>query len=71
MPFFGRYVSFFGASNSSLVLSFSNFLEYAEDFFKTLIILSAILLPIKSPVASDFFWIALLKAVSIASAVDF
>ena len=41
------------------------------DFFETLVILSAILLPIKSTVASAVFWVALFEAVFIASAVDF
>ena len=41
------------------------------DFFETLVILSAILLPIKSPVASAVFWIALYEGVFIASVVDF
>ena len=36
-----------------------------------LVILSSILLPIKSPVASAVFWIAFSEAVFIASAVDF
>ena len=36
-----------------------------------LVILSAILLPVKSPVASAVFWIALLETVFIASVVDF
>ena len=45
------YLSF-GASDSSLA---SLFCERLEDFFKTLVILSAILLPIKSPVASAVF----------------
>ena len=36
-----------------------------------LVILPAILLPIKSPVASAAFWIALFDAVFIASVVDF
>ena len=43
---------FFGTSISLLA---SSFCEYLEDFFKILIILSAILLPIKSPVASVVF----------------
>ena len=42
-----------------------------EGFFETLVILSAILLPIKSPVASAVFWIALFEAVFIASVVEF
>ena len=41
------------------------------DFFETLVILSAILLPIKSPVASAVFWIALFEGVFIGSVVDF
>ena len=36
-----------------------------------LVYLPAILLPIKSPVASAVFWIALFEAVFIASVVDF
>ena len=36
-----------------------------------LIFLSAILLPIKSPVASAVFWIAVFEAIFIASVVDF
>ena len=40
-------------------------------FFDMLVILSAILLPIKSPVASAVFWIALFEAVFIASLVEF
>ena len=53
------YLSF-GVSDSSLV---SLFCERVEDFFETLVILSAILLRIKSPVASGVFWIALFEAV--------
>ena len=41
-----------GISISSLA---SSFCECLEDFFVTLVILSAILLPIKSPVASAVF----------------
>ena len=55
-------------STSSSVSSFGNFLL---DFLETLVILSAILLPIKSPVASAVFWIVLFEAVFIASVVDF
>ena len=40
-------------------------------FFDMLVILSAILLPIKSPVASAVFWIALFEAVFIGSVADF
>ena len=42
----------FGVSNSSLALLFC---ERVEDFFETLVILLAILLLIKSPVASTVF----------------
>ena len=37
------------------------------EFFEISVILSAILLPTKSPVASAVFWIALFEAVSNAS----
>ena len=52
-------------------ISVSSFGNSFVDFFETLVILSAILLPIKSPVASAVFWIALFEAVFIASVVDF
>ena len=57
------YLSF-GISISSLALSFCSFLDCnsVEDFLEIFVILSAILLPIKSLVAS---------AVFIASVVDF
>ena len=42
-----------------------------DGFSDTLVILSAVLLPIKSPVASAVFWIALFEAVFIASVADF
>ena len=48
--------------------SVSSFIDF---FFETLVVLSAILLPIKSPVVSAVFWIALCEAVFIASVVDF
>ena len=43
----------------------------ASDFLKTFVILSAFLLPIKSPVAFAVFRIALFDAVFTASVVDF
>ena len=55
-------------STSTSVLLFCN--SFA-DFFETLVILSAILLPIKSAVVSAAFWIAGFDAVFIASFVDF
>ena len=58
----------FGVSDSLLALSFC---ERVEDFSETLVILSPILLQIKSPVTSAVFWIALYEALFIASAVDF
>ena len=42
-----------------------------DDYLEILVILSAILLPLKSPVASAVFRIALFEAVFIASVVDF
>ena len=61
---------FFGVTltTSSSVSLFCN--SFA-DFFEALVILSAIFLPIKSPVASAVFWIALFKAALIASSADF
>ena len=41
------------------------------DFLEIFVILSAIFLPIKSPVASAGFWVALFEAVVIASVLDF
>ena len=58
---------FSGVSDSSLSSLFCGFL----DFLETLVTLSAILLTIKSPVASAVFWIALSEAVFIVSVVDF
>ena len=56
-PSFGDIYLSFGVSDSSLASLFCGFLECnsIEDFFETLVILSAILLPIKSPVASAVF----------------
>ena len=47
-------------STPNSVSSFGNSLV---DFFELLVILPAILLPIKSPVASVVFWIALFESV--------
>ena len=55
--FFGIFVSWF--------------CNLLGDFFETLVILSAILLPIKSLTASAVFWIAICEAGFIASIVDF
>ena len=56
---------------TSISLLASSFCECLEDFFKTFVVLSAILSPVKSAVASTVFWIALLEAVFIASVVNF
>ena len=56
-------------TSSSFVLSL--LCNSFTDFFETLVILSAILLPTKSLVDSAVFWIALFEAVFIASVVDF
>ena len=61
------YLSF-GISISVLALLFCSSLE---DFLEIIIILSVILLPIKSPIASAVFRIAIFEAVFIASVVDF
>ena len=72
MSFSGDMYLSFGASASDSSLA-SLFCErnFVEKFFETLVILSAILLPIKSPVASAVFWIALFEPVFIVSVVDF
>ena len=54
---------------SSLFVTFSKLL--CGEVFKTFVILFAILLPIKSPVASAFFLIALFEAVLNASVADY
>ena len=62
--FSGDMYLYFGASISS-------FCNSLGEVFETLVNLSAIVLPIKSRVASDVFWIALLEAVFIATVIDF
>ena len=59
--------------SSAIFNSFSSvFKTFCEGFFETLVILSAILLPIKSIIASSaVFWIAHSEAVFIASDVYF
>ena len=59
------YLFLWVANSTSLLLSLLDF------FLETLFVLSAILLPIKSPVASAVFWIALLELVFTASVADF
>ena len=63
------YLSF-GISISLIDSTFCEF-NSQQDFFERFMILSAILLPIKSPVASAVFLIAFFQAVFIASIVDF
>ena len=62
------YLFLWGVISTSSSLLLCNSLA---GFFETLVILSAILLPIKSPVGSTVFWIALFDAVFITSVVDF
>ena len=72
--FFGlfvwRYRFFFGISTSSLASLFYE-CSSLEEFLEMFVILSAILLRIKSPVASAGFWITFFEAVFIASVIDF
>ena len=69
MSFFpGHIYLSFGISLLASSFSECNFLE---DLFEAFVILSEILLPIKWPVASEVFWIALFEVVFIASVVDF
>ena len=56
-------------TSSSVWLLLCN--SFANFFFEALVILSTILLPIKSTVASAVFWIGLFDAVFITSVVDF
>ena len=65
------YIHFLLGVALSTSNSLSLFCNSLVDFFEALVILSAILLPIKSPVASAVFWIALFDAAFIASVVDF
>ena len=61
------YLSF-GVSDSSFASLFCNSFD---NFFETLVTLSAFFFTIKSLVASAVFWTALFEAVFIASAVDY
>ena len=61
---FGIFISF------SSVFECNSFKVFCGDF-EILVILPAVLLPIKLPVASAVFWIALFEALFIASAEDF
>ena len=66
----GDMYHFLGAAVSTSS-SVSLFCEvFGDFFFERLVILSAILSSVKSPVASAVFWIALFKEVFIASVVD-
>ena len=60
----GEMYLFFDASNSLFCNSFG-------DFFEKIVILSAVLLPIRLPVASAVFWITFFEADFIAYVVDF
>ena len=69
MSFFYRYIDI--CLYSVISISFSSVFE-SNSFgdFEILLILTAVLLPIKSPVALVAYWIALFEAVFITSAVD-
>ena len=55
-----------------VIFTSSSFMgNFFTGFFDMLVILSVILLPIKSPVISAVFCIGLLEAVFIASVADF
>ena len=73
MSFFWWYVSFSLCREKKIVSPASSSIvgNFLVDFLETLVILSTILLPTKSPVASAEFYIARLEAVFIASVVDF
>ena len=68
----GIYLSL-GISVSYLMLS-ASFVTVSELFYgkviEAFVILSSILLPIKSPVASAVFWSALFEAVLVVSVAD-
>ena len=66
----GDMYLFLGVAHSTFS-SVSLFCHSLVDLFETLVISSAILLPIKSPVASAVFQIALFGAVFIAFIIDF
>ena len=68
------YISFFRyfSIKSKFSASFITVSElFCDEVIETLLILSALLLPIKSPVASAIFWIALSEAVLSAYVVDY
>ena len=71
--FWGIYLSLgISISNSVFFVSLSAVSELlCDEVLETFVILSAILLPIKSPVAPAVFWIALFEAVLHASVADF
>ena len=62
LSFVDMYLSFLEGSSFCIYFCFV-ICSFLVNFFETLVILSAILLPIKSPVASAVFWIALFEAV--------
>ena len=62
------YISF-GITRSVCKVELNLFIELVSGTFsdEVFVILSAILLPIKSPIASNLFWIALFEVVFSAS----
>ena len=68
MPFFWRHMPFLGISLSSPFVTVSETLRC--EFFETVVILLAMLLPIKSPVAFAVLWTTLFEEVLSASIAD-
>ena len=68
MPFFWTYLPFFDISIDFSSVSEEVFELFCEDFF---VILFAVFLPVKSPVASAVAWVAFLEVVLDAYVADF
>ena len=64
-------VSFFSSSVERISFKRSSFGDFGCNSVQTRVILSAILLPIKSPVASEVFWIALFEVLFITCVAGF
>ena len=75
MSFFWRYISFFwyfSIKSWIFCFTFTTISRlFCGELLDALVILSAILLPIKSLVTSAVFWIALFEALLSASIADY
>ena len=72
MSFFGDiYLSFGITVSLSSVFKCSSFEYSSFGDFETLVVLSAILLQIKSPASSAVFWIILFEAVSSLVSIEY